>query len=363
MKISIYTNYYHPMIGGAEEVTRRIGEHLFKCGHEITVYTRELNPPRKSLNVNGIKLIQYNPFNLQQIKYFVDKSSADKHLIYSDVSDFTPHLISSKKNIILCMCGGNRHLKQNEYKKLIQHLENIDKIIIHSKYEDCYNLLSSLNKVEIIPNGIDLKEFDFEVTRPEILDEKYMNMYWVINISNFFPGKNQEKVFDVLDKVKDNCLYIQVTSEPTISISKQLETQWKLKQSKFNIPSILVYGNDRKKLLSLLKCSNVMLFTSEKEVGPLAILEAMAAKVPWVSTNIGETPQLSGGFCIPTAKTPDKCTIFDQRVIKELASRTSEAIKKPSLGNEGFDYIKSRDWSEILPIYENLMQDVDANFR
>ena len=54
---------------------------------------------------------------------------------------------------------------------------------------------------------------------------------WILNVSNFFPGKGQENIPKILNQVKslEDVLYIQVCSDIEFNVGKTLESSWKLK--------------------------------------------------------------------------------------------------------------------------------------
>jgi len=358
MKIAICTNFYSPAIGGGEEVSRRISEYLAR-NNTVKVFTRQLND-REHRNVNGVEISEYNPLIPNSFLKSITKFSPDYVLIYSDVFDFFIQTLQLKIKTIICMCGGNRVEKRDEQKRLLENMDCVKHIVIHSEKEQCYNLLNDLGlKATIIPNGIDLSEFSVNPSKSDLLS-KYKDYFWILNISNFFPGKNQNLCFEIIKRIPEckNSLYIQIAANSSFNICKQNKVLWDVAQAKYSklgIKSVLKQGIGRKETVEFLKCSNAFLFTSEKEVGPLVILEAMAAEIPWVSADVGEVPLLpSGGFVVSTPKNDKKCVIFDERVLDKMAEKLSYAIKNPTAGFDGQNFIKGRDWSNILPYYERL---------
>ncbi len=58
MRILHTVEYYSPSVGGAQEVVRRISEHLAGVGHDVTVATTRL-PERTWAVLNGVKIVEF----------------------------------------------------------------------------------------------------------------------------------------------------------------------------------------------------------------------------------------------------------------------------------------------------------------
>jgi len=107
-------------------------------------------------------------------------------------------------------------------------------------------------------------------------------------VSNFFPGKGQEHIINILDKLpnKEDYSYLQISSNIDFSIGKTLENKWNNQVMQCHNLDIRWLKNlSRQDTIGYFKNSNVFVFTSEKEVAPIVTLESMAARLPWVSTD------------------------------------------------------------------------------
>ena len=102
----------------------------------------------------------------------------------------------------------------------------------------------------------------------------------------------------------------------------------------------------------LLQYSDVFLMCSEKESFGLSALEAMAAKTPIVSTDVGGLPEIN----------KQGVTGFLSQVgdIKDMASNTISILKDENtlniFKNNAFEYSKKFDIKNILPLYSQVYQ-------
>ena len=55
MKILHTVEFYHPSIGGMQEVVKQLSERLVLLGHDVTVATTKMSE-RKESCINGVKI-------------------------------------------------------------------------------------------------------------------------------------------------------------------------------------------------------------------------------------------------------------------------------------------------------------------
>jgi hypothetical protein len=59
MKILHTVEFYHPSIGGTQEVVKQISERLVKSGHDVTIATTRL-PERNARDLNGVRIEEFD---------------------------------------------------------------------------------------------------------------------------------------------------------------------------------------------------------------------------------------------------------------------------------------------------------------
>lgn len=363
MKISICTNLFHPHIGGAEAVTKRIADFLAQRGHQVFIHTRQLSG-RKANYPYEIKA--YHTGDYKSFHNTIRTIQPDVVFIYSDVFDFFRQSVAEHLGfpLIVALCGANwMHDNKSFVNVFLKNLYKIKHIICHSAHDRDYKLCSGeiKKKTIVIPNGVDISEFDNNaLTRKDLLSE-HVDKRWILNVSNFFPGKGQEHLVKILSQSSiSNAVYIQISSDIIFPIGRQLEESWK-KQATLKLqqkmPVKLIKNPSREKVVGFIKQCNVLTLTSEKEVAPLILLESMAATVPWVSTNVGNTAMLKGGICITAPKTSQDHSVFDDRVCNLFSLGISDSLRTPVIAEDGRRQIESElNWNTILPTYASLIE-------
>jgi len=368
MKIAFCVNSFLPAIGGCEKVVDRIAKHLSQ-EHDIFIITRFVK--NRQHHYPEYKIIEYHPADASLFDGILKVIQPDVVFVYSDVFDFFQRLISKETSpyrLIVALCGANWLYSHSNYIKILsRHSYKIDALICHSDCDRDYRLFSSgplSAKKYVIPNGVDLEEFDNNyLTRNDLYtlfpSSNIVDKKWILNISNFFPGKGQKHLLHILDILpnRDDFIYIQISSDIQFSIGKQIEDRWRVLCQEFAELDIRLLKNiSREKTIGFLKQSNVFAFTSEKEVAPLVLLESMAAELPWVSTNVGNSQILKGGICIPAVKDKKDHSVFDDRVNILFGNAICDACENSQIGLEGRKQIeKELSWDKILPKYSDLI--------
>lgn len=365
MKIVYCVNHYYPSIGGCENVSKKIVEFL-KDKHDVTVITRRITG-RNFLDFKNYKICEYSA---NDPKWFEDKIKSinpDLVFVYSDVFDFLRNILivpNRKYKLILALCGAN-WLHNGNIHFLYKNLDSISHLICHSIFDRDYKICNNertSKKLTVIPNAIDLNEFDTNSLDRESLLEQHKNKRWILNVSNFFPGKGQTHIIDILNKLKnkENLVYIQICNSVHFALGEQLENEWKKKvETKLDksINSILFKNLTREKIIGFMKNSNLFLYPTEKEVAPLVILEAMAARLPWVATETGNIRSLKGGRFVPNIKNHKHESIIDKSTIDIFTSHVDNIGKFNTLSDEGrFQVEEEMTWDKVLPQYLKLIE-------
>jgi glycosyltransferase involved in cell wall biosynthesis len=119
--------------------------------------------------------------------------------------------------------------------------------------------------------------------------------------------------------------------------------------------SNVVFLDDVKDVAPILQCADIFLFPSRREGLPNAVLEAMAAALPVIATDIGGVQELIDHECTGLLFEKDSC--------KDLSTQLLRAIDDPRLrmrlaSNARTAVVKNRSIEHTAATYRNLYSEV-----
>lgn len=342
MKIIITVNTYYPLKDGVQFVTQYHAENLALRGHNVIVFTTNHGNDSEEIH-NGVKIIRFNVVNKHTF-YSGEKEkylqSLKKELKDADVminvctqhplTDWCfPIFDSINCRKILYMHGmydksfnsktianisdlGHKiwnnirwglYYKKNKkifkkYDKIIQ-LHKFDTGYIHFKKK--YNIDSS-----IIENAVDDRFFDFCKDR-----EKY-----AISVANYMPRKNQEFILKAfyMSHIDKNFKLILIGSKENAYYHKIMKLKEELEEKYGQKNVEILFNVEREKTINLIKKASVYLLGSKWEAFPISIIEAMAARIPYISTDVGIVKYLPGGVIV---KNEDEMSYWIETLVSD----------------------------------------------
>ena len=241
-----------------------------------------------------------------------------------------------------------------------------DKVIVRSTdrivavSEDAKNALIRIagidpNKVVTIANGIDIEEHSKEIDIREkkreigILDEDFI----IGNVARLSGEKDHnnllEAFFIVLQKFP-NIKLVLVGDGP---LRRELED----KAQRLGIKERTLFSGFRRDVPELLKTFDVFVLSSITEGTSMTILEAMAAGLPVVATNVGGNPEIvvneKTGIIVPPKDPPALAEAIirimsDRNLAEAMGAAGRERVKKL--------YSSDRMVREYEELYQNILE-------
>jgi len=372
MKIGIVC---YPTFGGSGVVATELGRALSEKGHEIHFisYSQPVRLDFLSENlfyhevvVSDYPLFDYPPYELVLASKLVDVVKYEKldllHVHYA-----IPHasaaymakqiLASQGINIpfITSLHGTDITLvgKDPSFEPVITFAINESNAVTavsESLKNDTYaNFPNVTNEIEMIPNFICLDEHNIETS---ICQKKHYAPNWeriLIHVSNFRKVKRVEDVLYVFDKVRKviPSKLILVGDGPERAVIEKLCREL---DTCNDIKSLGKITNPEQ----ILSISDLFLLPSETESFGLAALEAMASKVPVISTNTGGLPEVNkhgfSGFLSDVGDIDD--------MVKNAINILKDDYTLKTFKTNAFEQAKKFDIEKILPMYERLYEKV-----
>ena len=367
MKIGIVC---YPTFGGSGVVATELGIELSKKGHEIHFITYSqpvrLDALSKNLhyhevNVPDYPLFKYEPYELALSSKLYDVISKHKidvlHVHYAIPHAYAAYMAKKILDengynipIITTLHGTDITLVGNHpfYKPAVTFSINKSDIVTcvsNSLRDDTREFFGIKRDIEVIPNFIDIDKYDKKhhlCERNKIAqgEEKI-----IVHISNFRPLKRVIDVLKIFNKIsqKINSKLIMVGDGPEKKKAKDFLRKNDLKNK-------VIFLGKTNEVDEILCSSDLFLLPSEKESFGLAALEAMALKVPVISTNIGGLKELNingnSGF---TSDVGD----IDSMSNNAIEILSNENLKK-KFKSQAFENAKKYDIKKVIPLYENI---------
>jgi len=392
MKILQVTNFFKPSweAGGPPRVAYEISKKLVEKGHEVTVYTTDgfkwrLDVEKnKPVYVDGIRtyyfrnLSSYLTKRVFPIPYYAPlvtkKEIMNFDVIHVHEGNVLGTIISyyAKKykvpyilqahGFLASKLEGKRSLKGKMWDILFEYrtLYGAKKVLALTETEakDYKKMGINENKIEIIPNGIDL--------------EQYKHLPKKGRFRKKYGLKDREKIILYLGRI-NRTKGIDLLANAFANLSKKLD----------NIRLVLVgpddgYRSELEKLIEALKINDKVLFTgfvsNEEKLAalvdadvfvtpsfsgfPVTFLEACACGVPIITTTNGDKLDWihnKVGYVVEYNREKLANAIYNVIYDKELRMRLGKNGRK--LAREEFD------WSKIIQklekIYLRIIQDTN----
>ena len=366
MKIGVVC---YPTFGGSGVVATELGIQMAKKGHEVHFITYsqpvrldifEPNIYYHEVNVHDYPLFEYQPYELALSSKMVDTVLTEGidilHVHYAIPHAYAAYMakkILLEKGIyipvVTTLHGTDITLvgKNPSYKPAVTFSINKSDIVTSVSQSLKENTLRSFvvkNKIEVIPNFVDLSLYQKDVPcqRSQIAPngEKI-----VTHISNMRSVKRIPDIIDIFYRIQneEEAILLMLGDGPEREKAEQ--------QAKdLGIYSKVKFLGKTTEIKKLLCMSDLFLLTSATESFGLVALEAMAAKVPVISSNAGGIREVNvhgvTGFL---------ATIGD---VETMANYSLELLQNPELHqefrNNAYERAKEFSMDTIVPKYEEV---------
>lgn len=312
--------YYAPHIGGAETVVQKISEELVNRGHRVTVATTKL-PERDFQSLNGVEIVEFDVDGNEVNGYqgteasayldFLQAIPADVMMNYAAqqwASDLAFEVLKKRQGPavrVFAPCGYSAISEElgvmkeyyDYYTKTIPAVLNIyDACVYHSAhYQDYrYGKRLNLHNDVIIPNFVDQEEFMAPLGVDFRAKYEIKTRHMLLSVGNFMEGKGQDRVIQAFYELRDR-------DTTLVLIGNDHGTKAELEAQAAGLNVRFLSGISRSDTVAAFRSADIFLFGSFVEASPLVIVEAKAARIPFVSTDCGNVREFKGGIvCQPT---------------------------------------------------------------
>jgi len=371
MKIGIVC---YPTFGGSGVVATELGKALADRGHQVHFVTYN-QPARLDLfsenlyyhevSVSNYPLFDFPPYELALASRLVDVVRFEKldilHVHYA-----IPHASAAfmAKQILLTygiyipvvttlhgtditLVGRDRTFKP-VVTFSINKSDGVTAVSQHLK-DDTYRFFEIENDISVIPNFIDLKRFSLQAKDHFKKAIAPSGEKIIIHTSNFRKVKRTDDVIRIFAKlVKDiPAKLLMVGDGGERSYCEELARE-------LGVGEDVRFLGKQDAIEEILSVSDLFLMPSESESFGLAALEAMACKVPVISSNAGGLPELNLDGITGFLKDVGDVDGMAEKAIYILGDEN----RLQQFKNNALARAKEFDLANILPAYENYYVEV-----
>lgn len=257
------------------------------------------------------------------------------------------HLL--KKPIILTLHGGNLPDFSSNHPKVVKMLLNLaDRVITPSAYLQ-ENLKTFRQEIQVIPNGIELKKYPFQLrSHPQ------HKLVWLRAFHQIYNPSLAPKVISMLQEdFADLTLLMVGPDKGDGSLQEALKTAAFCGVSE----SIqVIRGVLKEEVPAVLNRGDIFINTTIYESFGVSVLEAAACGLCIVTTNVGELPYLwedgVDALLVPS-NDPEAMAAAVKRILIEPG--LGEKLSRNARGKA-----EQFDWSVVLPQWESLFQKLSS---
>lgn len=374
MKIGIVC---YPTFGGSGVVATELGKALADNGHQVHFITYR-QPARldffsenlfyHEVSVSNYPLFDYPPYELALASKLVDVVRFEKldllHVHYAIphasaafmakqiLATFGIHIpvVTTLHGTDITLVG-----KDPTYNPVVTFsINQSDGVTAVSENlkADTYKHFDVNKDIKVIPNFIDLERFSLKVKDQFKLAIAPNNERIVVHTSNFRKVKRTQDVVHIFEKIQNEIpsKLLMVGDGPERVYCEQLCRD-------LDICENVRFLGKQDAVEEILSVSDLFIMPSESESFGLAALEAMACKVPVITSNAGGLPELViNGVTGFMDNVGDIEAMAAHAIYILQDDQQLEAFKEGALSRA-----KEFELSLILPVYEQYYMDVMAS--
>jgi glycosyltransferase involved in cell wall biosynthesis len=357
MRLLATVERYAPAIGGAERVVQRVAEGLAARGHEVHVLT---GGAPAELELGGVHVHRV-PVSGNEARG-IDGAAA---LVTDTIARIGPDLIFNyaaqtwatdccfallerpgRPRMVLAPCGFSglgKRIYREYFAAMPRRLRSYDALVLHSTtYQDWrFAEAAGVERIFVLPNGADAPP---ATSGPRQSD----GLALAVTVGSHVVTKGHAQFARAVRRLgRRHQLEGAIVAPPRHGLDAfrgcQRTCEARARMQRLRIVDGSAPGVVQREIAA----ADLFLFTSRVECAPLVILEAMAAATPWVSYDVGNVSELSGG--IVAANRRGLLAAADEILAGRL----------PQLGAEGRSAWQARHrWEDIVPQYESAFSEV-----
>ena len=370
MKIGIVC---YPTFGGSGIVATELGKALADKGHEVH-FIAYRQPVRLNEQMNNVvfheirvadyPLFEYPPYELSLACKLLDVVKYEKldllHVHYAIPHAYVAYLTKQmlaeegiQIPVVTTLHGTDITLvgKSPALAPAVSFSINHSDVVTavsHSLKEETLDFFSIRKDIKVIPNFIDFDLHDYTFDKGLHFHFAPNGEKILIHISNFRPVKRVPDVIRIFAKVREQIpvKLLMVGDGPEREVAEYLCRD-------LGYCDDVKFLGKTKDVSRLLAISDLFVLPSEKESFGLVALEAMAARVPVVSSDTGGLSNVN--IDGETGYTSSVGNVDEMAA--DAISLLSDELVYRQFSERAYEVAKNYDISKVLPLYEAAYQE------
>jgi glycosyltransferase involved in cell wall biosynthesis len=379
MKILHTVEQYFPSVGGMQEVARQISERLVGFGHEVTVAT-SYRADRNFKDWHGVSVEAFK-ISGNAVRGYEEATGERKRyrdfLVNSDFDVITnfaaqqwatdlawesfPEIKAKKIFVPTGFSGLYDPLYKDYFSKMADVMKEYDlNIFLSHDYRDInFARDHGIQKFEVIPNGASAEEFlkknDYDFRPRRGLNK---GTFFILLVGSHTGEKGHHEAMEIFSKANlANSTLVIIANVYSLACYGECFFR-SLIHNLFHSNKILIRSLSREETVAAYHQADLFLFPSNIECSPLVLFEAMASKIPFLTTDVGNAKEIiewsQGGVLLPTEKDQ---TGYSHAKIEESAILLKDLYNnrdlRESLGRNGYEAWRDKfTWEKIARNYE-----------
>tara|TARA_B100000900_G_scaffold12846_1_gene10374 strand:- start:1762 stop:2883 length:1122 start_codon:yes stop_codon:yes gene_type:complete len=336
----------YPTFGGSGVLATELGVELSRKGHEIHFIT--YNQPVKlelfsnkvhfhEVEVPNYPLFHYPPYELalsSRLVGIVNKYKIDiLHVHYAIPHAYAALMAKQMLNsmgikipVVTTLHGTDITLvgSNPSYKTAVEYsINNSDYVtaVSQSLKSDTLSLFEIEKDIKVISNFVNLEKYNSRSSKTNLLNN---NHKIITHVSNFRKVKRIMDVIDIFDGIQK-----EIPAKLLMIGDGPEKNKAEKKAKRLGIKDKVIFFGKSTEVNKILSFSDLFLLPSEIESFGLSALEAMAAKVPVISSNTGGIPEVN---------------------IDNFSGKISEIGNVKKMINDSIDILSDKKLHEIFKI-------------
>ena len=372
-KIAMIVENYYPSMSGVPVVMQYLSEGLVQNGYQVDVLTCGYYQGERLEQTgqhNGVSIYRYyirqSPQYIitgeqSEIRAYINKACSEEYdcVIITCAQCWTTNIllpvldrIKAKKVFYTHGYSGlsfsiewKKGLKtfvgsiyrclwmKAYYAKLPRYLTKFDAVVFISENDSAkdFNEKHGFKHGVVIDNAVEDRFFE-----PDYLRD--MNKKYLLNVSNYTHVKNQEMLMEAFyqaDTADYSLIMIGSVETPYAQRLYRLRKEFEAQYGSKDVS--ILHGVPRNQIHEYVRDASVFIMSSTWEQYSIALCEAMAEGVPFISTNVGNAACLPGGIIANS--------------VNDMANAISDLLAHPvkakELGKAGNAFAKQHNKREV----------------